>query len=198
MSQIIENESKLLPQNWFWNSNVRKFIPDNILDCLEEEIQNKIQNNQVGKGGIGHKDDIREDSDIRDTDIIMFDHLHWFCGILFNIGLASNAQAGWNFGVHSPETLQIAIYRESQHYKWHTDSALLTRDPNIRKITVICMLSNKEEYTGGILELEGTGEMQMNRGDIIAFPSFIPHRVTPVTSGIRKTATLWILGNRSF
>jgi PKHD-type hydroxylase len=60
------------------------------------------------------------------------------------------------------------------------------------------MLSNKEEYTGGVLELEGTGEMQMNRGDIIAFPSFIPHRVTPVTSGIRKTATLWILGNRSF
>jgi PKHD-type hydroxylase len=198
MSENIENESKLLPQNWFWNSNIRKFIPDNILDCLEEEIQNKIQNNHFIKGGIGHKHDIREDLDIRDTDIIMFDCMHWFCGILFNIGLASNAQAEWNFGVHSPETLQIAIYRENQHYKWHTDSALLTRDPNIRKITVICMLSNKEEYTGGILELEGTGEMQMNKGDIIAFPSFIPHRVTPVTSGIRKTATLWILGNRSF
>ena len=198
MSENTENESKLLPQNWFWNSNIRKFVPDNILDCLEEEIRTKIQNNHIIKGGIGHKHDIREDLDVRDTDIIMFDHLHWFCGTLFNIGLASNAQAEWNFGVHSPETLQIAIYRESQHYKWHTDSALLTRDPNIRKITVICMLSNKEEYTGGILELEGTGEMQMNRGDIIAFPSFIPHRVTPVTSGIRKTATLWILGNRSF
>lgn len=198
MSETIEKDSNLLPQNWFWNSKIRSFVPLSILDCLNEEIEDAVNRNQIIKAGFGHPHSINHDTEIRDTDLIMFDSLHWFCGILFNMGLASNAQTGWNFGVHSPETLQIGIYRENQHYRWHSDTSMLTTDPNIRKITVICMLSNQEEYTGGILELEGTGEMQMNRGDVIVFPSFVQHRVTPVTSGIRKTATLWILGNRSF
>ena len=198
MSENVENESKLLPQNWFWNSKIRSFVPLNILKCLDEEIENAIIQNRVIKGGFGHVNDINYDDQVRNTDIIMFDALHWFCGIMFNIGLASNSQAGWNFGVHSPEVLQIGIYKENQHYKWHSDTSILTLNPNIRKISVICMLSDPTEYTGGVLELEGIGEMKMNKGDVIAFPSFVQHRVTPVISGIRKTATLWILGNRSF
>lgn len=198
MNDNTENDSKLLPSIWFWNSNIRKFIPLDVLDCLDKEIQEKLEKNQFEKARIGHDTNQRKDLEYRDTDVFMFDALHWFSGILFNIGLASNVQAEWNFGIHSPQCLQIAIYKESHHYKWHSDWAPLTRDPNIRKISVVCMLSNKEEYTGGALEIEGVGEIILNRGDIVVFPSLISHRVQPVTSGIRKTATLWILGNRSF
>jgi len=192
------NDSKLLPITWFWNSNIHKFIPESVLDCLDKEIQEKIGKNQFEKGLIGDDSLSRKDLEYRDTEVFMFDSIHWFSGILFNIGLASNIQAEWNFGVHSPQCLQIGIYRESQHYQWHSDWAPLMRDPNIRKISVVCMLSDKQDYTGGALEVEGVGEVEMNRGDIVVFPSLVPHKVHPVSSGTRKTATLWIIGNRSF
>jgi PKHD-type hydroxylase len=34
----------------------------------------------------------------------------------------------------------------------------------------------------------------MKKGTVIAFPSFIPHRVTELTSGVRKSLVGWIEG----
>jgi PKHD-type hydroxylase len=38
--------------------------------------------------------------------------------------------------------------------------------------------------------------MDRKRGAFIAFPSFVLHRVTPVTRGTRWSLVAWILGNR--
>jgi PKHD-type hydroxylase len=32
------------------------------------------------------------------------------------------------------------------------------------------------------------------RGVVIAFPSYVLHRVTPITSGTRKSVVIWITG----
>ena len=32
------------------------------------------------------------------------------------------------------------------------------------------------------------------RGTLIAFPSYVLHRVAPVTSGIRKSLVIWVAG----
>ena len=62
-------------------------------------------------------------------------------------------------------------------------------------------LSNGDDYEGGDFQLrDGTGEgldnSIYNRGSILVFPSFLLHRVTPVTSGTRKTLVAWFEGKR--
>jgi PKHD-type hydroxylase len=38
-------------------------------------------------------------------------------------------------------------------------------------------------------------KIKKEKGFIAMFPSFMLHRVTPITSGIRKTLVIWICGN---
>jgi PKHD-type hydroxylase len=112
--------------------------------------------------------------------------------------MASNVQAEWNFSVSGPEILQIASYGPDQHYVWHADTELLLKNKITRKLSVICMLSDSSEYSGGVLEFETYGEVKLERGDVIVFPSFLKHRVVPVTEGLRKTAVIWVSGYRSW
>jgi PKHD-type hydroxylase len=59
-------------------------------------------------------------------------------------------------------------------------------------------MNDPSEFEGGLLQLrmyqEFTPELKM--GSIIAFPSFLEHGVTPVTKGVRYTATMWLSGPR--
>ena len=55
------------------------------------------------------------------------------------------------------------------------------------------------DYEGGNLNLnigmeEEPENISFPRGRIVAFPSFMIHRVTPVTRGIRKSIVIWITG----
>jgi predicted 2-oxoglutarate/Fe(II)-dependent dioxygenase YbiX len=59
--------------------------------------------------------------------------------------------------------------------------------------------SRPEDYEGGDLELMYGNQpqtMDKARGAFIAFPSFLLHRVTPVTRGTRWSLVAWILGPR--
>ena len=39
-----------------------------------------------------------------------------------------------------------------------------------------------------------SGSFKMPKGTMIVFPSYMWHRVRPVTSGVRKSLVLWIQG----
>ena len=106
----------MLPFNWFWS----EIVPANVLECLDSDIE-KLSNNKV-KGSVGIPGVTKEDTVIRNSDILMLDPLHWFSGIMFNVTLASNAFSGWNFNVSTPEATQIAFYGIDQHYTWHFDA----------------------------------------------------------------------------
>jgi predicted 2-oxoglutarate/Fe(II)-dependent dioxygenase YbiX len=99
-------------------------------------------------------------------------------------------------GVES--NLQLAQYDSGDRgfYNWHTDFATIR--PH-RKISISIQLSRPEDYDGGDLEfLYGTDPQPVDktRGTLIAFPSFMLHRVTPVTRGRRWSLVAWILGTR--
>lgn len=193
---MIENENNvLLSPTWKWN----KAIPDYIHQCLEYEIQDldKFTGGTYATPGGPEGFAKEQDLNIRNSDVLMFDPIHWYCGILFNFAMASNIQAAWNASIIGPETLQIAFYKPGQHYTWHPDSSFLLNNPIMRKLTVIAMLSESNEYTGGNLEIEEVGEIKMEKGDVLVFPSWLRHRVTPVEEGLRKTAVTWISGYRS-
>lgn len=98
------------------------------------------------------------------------------------------------------EDLQYTIYKESDqgHYDWHMDMGHYSRSniPN-RKLSLVLQLSDPSEYEGGFLELMVGGnvvQIEKKKGLLAAFPSYIIHRVTPVTKGIRKTIVAWITG----
>jgi PKHD-type hydroxylase len=81
-------------------------------------------------------------------------------------------------------------------YAWHKDSARHDDAGDI-KLTAILNLSN-QRYQGGEFELFLNGSTLIdpikNTGSVIVFPSYIQHRVRPVTNGDRTTVSLWFSG----
>src|SRR5688572_11905827 len=94
--------------------------------------------------------------------------------------------------------VQLARYDSSDRgfYGWHTDFAGIRP---LRKLSISIQLSRSEDYEGGDLELmygQEPQRVERSRGAFIAFPSFMLHRVTPVTRGTRWSLVAWILGTR--
>ena len=106
----------------------------------------------------------------------------------------------------------------NQSYDWHCDGwdkPYDRKDQNhpehgrIRKLSMTCQLTDGSEYKGGELEFdfrnydphmrdESKHRIQckeiLPKGSIIVFPSFVWHRVKPVTSGTRYSLVVWHLG----
>ena len=56
-----------------------------------------------------------------------------------------------------------------------------------------------ENYEGGELEFKDSNEnisLNLNKGDMVIFPSTLLHRVKPVTNKIRKSLVGWMIGPR--
>ena len=129
----------------------------------------------------------------------------------------ANRDSGWNFDWDFSESCQFTKYGVGQHYGWHCDSwdkpYDKPDDPNshgkIRKLSVTVSLSDPSEYDGGNLEFDFRNQVDWERnkkskikecteirprGSIIVFPSFVWHRVNPVTRGTRYSLVIWNLG----
>lgn len=95
------------------------------------------------------------------------------------------------------EGLQFTNYEAPDgKYDYHMDRSF---DYQIRKLSITIQLSNPKDYTGGELELlTGTNPiaMEKKRGKLIIFPSFMLHRVKPVTKGERNSLVVWIAGSQ--
>ena len=129
----------------------------------------------------------------------------------------ANKSAEWNFEWNQSELCQFTKYKQNQYYDWHCDSweepynKPGTRQHNkIRKLSVTCQLTDGSEYEGGELEFDFRNydphmreeakhlikaKEILPKGSIIVFPSFVWHRVKPVTKGTRYSLVLWNLGN---
>ncbi len=82
------------------------------------------------------------------------------------------------------------------HYTWHMDGGKKTAN---RKISVSVQLSDSSDYEGGNIGLFYTRNERVasrDRGAIVTFPSWVMHRVTPVTRGVRYSLIAWIVGPR--
>lgn len=96
------------------------------------------------------------------------------------------------------EDMQYTVYdgTDEGHYGWHVDMSKQT--PAQRKLSLVLQLSDPADYDGGTLEaqFETITPMQVDkkRGMVAAFPSWVMHRVTPVTRGVRKTLVVWTAG----
>ena len=105
----------------------------------------------------------------------------------------------FRFDLSYIEPLQLTEYDEnySGFYSKHVDSGY---DKNInRKLSFVLFLSDPCEYEGGELLLYNSGtplKPDAIKGNIVFFPSYVLHEVTPVTKGVRNTLVGWISGPR--
>jgi PKHD-type hydroxylase len=134
---------------------------------------------------------------LRNTTVYFGEAWDWFGAVLYSAGLEGNVKNQWDFYINSHEAVQFAVYNENQHYDWHVDTFLLSGQQLDRKVTVVCLMNDPSEFEGGVLELQFHGKTytpNLRKGSVVVFPSYILHRVTPVTKGVRKSATLWLSG----
>ena len=129
----------------------------------------------------------------------------------------ANEKAGWNFQWDFSESCQFTKYDTGQFYDWHSDGhptpyKSLENDNmkgKIRKLSVTVSLNDPNEYEGGNLEFDFRNGKDYQdedknsirtcteirpKGSIVVFPSFVWHRVTPVTKGTRYSLVMWNLG----
>jgi len=102
----------------------------------------------------------------------------------------------WNFDIWDfYDSLQYTTYYgDGGHYDWHVDLG-----PGIsnRKISCVVQLSEPEDYVGGDLEMNPGGNIitvPRGLGLVVFFPSFLLHRVRPLTAGTRKSLVTWLAG----
>jgi len=96
------------------------------------------------------------------------------------------------------ERMQVAWYdgQAGGHFDWHSDIGD-GRFAARRKLTIVVQLSDPATYSGGLLQTNGDGRVrnaETLRGSATIFPSFVLHRVTPVTAGARYSLTTWVHG----
>jgi PKHD-type hydroxylase len=95
------------------------------------------------------------------------------------------------------EKVQYSEYKATDQgfYDWHMD---ITPLKSRRKLSVVVQLSDESEYDGGELQIQtGLTEpvtMGKTKGLVTVFPSYLLHRVTPVTRGVRRSLVVWIDG----
>ena len=98
------------------------------------------------------------------------------------------------------EQIQYTEYhaKDKGQYDWHMD--LGSGWASLRKLSVTINLSDPKDYDGGVLEFNLGGKTitqgSKAKGAITVFPSYLLHRVSPVTRGTRKTLVLWVGGNQ--
>lgn len=96
-------------------------------------------------------------------------------------------------GIYEP--LQIAEYRPGGLFDWHLDCG--PGPHSTRKLSVTVQLSDDGDYEGGDFELfySFTPNRAVRKlGSVIVFPSYVLHRVTPVTRGVRRSLVAWVSG----
>jgi predicted 2-oxoglutarate/Fe(II)-dependent dioxygenase YbiX len=109
----------------------------------------------------------------------------------------------FNFDLLGFDYFQYAEYQgEGSHYDYHTDLIYGHDLPSYmvypRKLSFSLILSDSSEYTGGefqfITDTSFPVTVEQRKGRLIAFPSWVLHRVAPLKSGIRKSIVWWVTG----
>ena len=161
---------------------------------------------KIVEHGLQQQDEKAKNSrkDVRESSIVWLED-EWIRDEIYPYLHKANRKAGWNFDWDDSETVQFTKYKKDQFYNWHLDQYFKPdRQGKIRKLSVTVNLLDKKEFSGGDFEFDFThkyGQQKPEkckeiepRGSIVVFPSFVWHRVTPVTAGTRYSLVMWALG----
>jgi len=118
--------------------------------------------------------------------------------ILWGYTTMANASA-FGLDVTPMTSIQYTQYsaEENGHYDWHNDVDWAEDRAFSRKLSIIAQLSDPSEYEGGDFEFSEVENPPVDfkrKGSILVFPSYLTHRITPVTEGVRASVVAWFEG----
>lgn len=140
------------------------------------------------------------DQEIRDSKIAWINRggeLDWlFRAIDAKMDLINRHHFDIDYYYGCYDSIQYTTYTEGDFYNSHVDSFYPVSEMMDRKLSCSILLSDPSDYTGGELVVDGgtLSDEQLERGQIVAFPSLMTHKVQPVKSGKRVSLVVWIYG----
>ncbi len=167
------------------------FLPheiDRILGFWEEEktLQATVDGDEK------YRDDLRKSS------VMFIDNTpenDWIYNKLGGLAINCNNERYWFDLLGFHQELQLTRYTEGDFFEWHLDFG--AGEISARKLSMTMQLSDSDEYEGGDLQFminQNIVTAPRKKGTIIIFPSFIIHRVTPITKGKRQSIVGWVSG----
>jgi len=173
----------------------------------EEELtkmQLYFESQELKEGKVvGFQGEEENNDDIRITSVSMIRNKKendWIFDRLFQLTGFINNQF-YNYDITGFNYLQYTVYDKiGSHYSYHMD--MVMDDKHLlelpRKLSFSLIFSERHEFDGGdfdfMLSEKEKLRPEQKRGRVLAFPSFLLHRVTPVTFGVRKSLVFWATG----
>lgn len=197
MAYPVKKFHKEFPQYCVVNEAFTLEEVDKIIDL---EDLNRFQKGAVGRGE-DKKGEVHKST--RDSDI-MWIHPDPNSEWLFQKFSLMTSFVNYDFfmlDISHFDAFQYSLYsaKDQQHYDWHLDTGPIY-EAYVRKISATILLSDPDEYEGGEFECVVQGQvhnpvsLKPKKGEAIFFSSSYPHRVKPVTAGVRKSLVCWVLG----
>ena len=201
---------------WYFKSALTPRFCDEVIKYALKQKDGIARTGGFNKPKLS-QEDIKNIQRKRKSDLVWFNDT-WIYKEIHPYVHEANRRAGWNFDWDRSESCQFTKYKQGQYYDWHCDSwdkpydRKNKTDPDngkIRKLSMTCQLTDGSEYSGGELEFdfrnyepparEESRHLRketeiLPKGSIIVFPSFLWHRIKPITRGTRYSLVLWHLG----
>jgi PKHD-type hydroxylase len=189
------------PQQWYWFKEALTKEEVNKVITLASELPEAKRASTLGSGDGGST----RSSMIKwiPQNTTTWD---WLYERLMELSVEAN-DALWKFDLRTAlEAIQYTEYYASEngHYDWHQDIGP-GEAPSKRKVSITIQLTESGEYEGGDLMIctgsNGSGQLDNNevcprgKGVGVLFPSYMMHRISPVTKGVRKSLVLWVGGS---
>ena len=176
---------------WVFDNAVDKNTCDKIIDSAKEWQTGSI---------MGNLNEIhKEKPNTRITDVTWCNE-KWVYDLVWDYLHTANYNSNWNFQIDSCEAMQIGRYNKDGHYDFHIDGNGFTKFDNgnqfthgkTRKLSMSIILN--DDFEGGEFEFFTKEKVNSKRGTVIVFPSYMLHRVKPVTKGTRYSLVTWFCG----
>lgn len=188
--------------NWYDFYYYKKVFNDKMITELEKMVSTHytFSKGRTGAVELGTDTDSYETNNRDIAYINTAPHSKWLYELLFPLALQANEKL-FHFDIDIvTDAIHYVIYPEDGgHLDWHMDIGAY--GANRRKLAMTVQLSDPSEYDGGEFEIWLGGSeptiVPREKGDVIVFPSFLMHRVKPITRGQRKCLVFWT-GGRPF
>ena len=176
-------------------------------NALDDETVDKIL--EIGKGEWKTAEILDKENptneEVRKTDLI-WNNDQWLYDTFWGYMQGANQSAGWNLELSCAESFQLGRYTDGGHYDFHLDNMGFQKmnepgnimDGTTRKLSMVAWLN--EDFEGGEFEFHtavtnSDGRIiKPTKGTIVFFPSWLAHKVHPVTEGTRYSLVTWFRG----
>jgi len=189
---------------WYFKNVIPKRICDEIVKIGESQTK------QIGiTNGYNVEKDLSKLYQIRNSNVAWLS-TPWIYKYIKQYFDIANEKANWNFETKVFEQAQYTLYDKDQFYDWHEDGGDKVNDSEdinfentIRKLSCSLLLEDPKNFKGGDFYfkwIEGKNVIEHkveeldSVGSLIIFPSFLTHKVFPVTEGVRKSLVIWKVG----